>query len=73
MCLARLPSPGEKPMTDEFRWAWGIIGFRKQFGRKLLNSLLESTFDHQWKQLDCNITYIELSKLSDVTRGQGTL
>lgn len=60
----------EKPNIHDELKAWGLIAFKKHAGEKLFKLLLESTKDHQFKNLDfCKISQIPLNRFFDLTRG----
>lgn len=48
--------------------AWGLIAFSQAIGEKLFSAQLESTFDHQWKTLETDFVFHELSMFKDLTR-----
>jgi hypothetical protein len=62
----------EKPLSSLGReWdlqAWGVFGFRKEFGEKILKTLLESTLSHEWKTLCLNYHFFQLDYFRDLTR-----
>ncbi len=48
--------------------AWGLFGFRKSSGEILLHSLLESSFDHKWRNLQGYVISLPLQRFQDLTR-----
>lgn len=61
----------EKPDSwDENAKAWGVFGFRKNCGRQLLQQLLESSFDHQWRQIPGRSYLCNLEYFKDLTRAE---
>jgi hypothetical protein len=58
--------------------AWGLFGFRRQFGVPLLQQMLDSTFDHQWRPLleagetgavgTARVSVLSLQRFNDLTR-----
>ncbi|MEZ0391377.1 MAG: hypothetical protein ACAH59_04125 [Pseudobdellovibrionaceae bacterium] len=48
--------------------AWGLISFEPFAGEKLFEAQLESTFDHQWKELPIGAEFFSLETFSDLTR-----
>lgn len=59
----------EKPIsTNSKTLAWGILGFKKEIGHELFKALLESTFDHEWKNTGLNYERLMLEEFSDLTR-----
>lgn len=63
----------EKPTDTIFNFhstrAWGLFGFRRDYGELLLQQMLDSTFDHKWRKLPGNIKLISLDFFNDLTRG----
>lgn len=59
----------EKPM-GQFTGAkaWGLFGFRREFGEVLLNQMLKSTFDHRWRDVPGRTACINLDYYMDLTR-----
>jgi hypothetical protein len=61
----------EKPAAPsglESEQAWGVFGFRHEYGDALMATLLESGRDHQWKELTNASRYLELESFCDLTR-----
>jgi hypothetical protein len=48
--------------------AWGVFGFRRAAGEALLQSLLQSTLDHQWRPLPHGTQFLQLESFKDLTR-----
>lgn len=48
--------------------AWGIFGFKKNKGVEILQTLLESTLDHKWKNLKLKHQFFDLDYFHDLTR-----
>lgn len=48
--------------------AWGLIAFKKNIGRVLFSSILESTQDHQVKTLQLKARTTSLNSFKDLTR-----
>jgi dTDP-glucose pyrophosphorylase len=60
----------EKPEKwDQTTRAWGLFGFRKKAGTKILSQMLESTFDHIWRPVQGEISLIPMTYFEDLTRG----
>ncbi len=59
----------EKPQNAgaDFK-AWGLIAFKKNIGKILFNSILESTMDHQVKSLQIRACLTLMSSFTDHTR-----
>jgi len=49
--------------------AWGLFGFHYDVGEMLLAQMLESTFDHKWRDLPKRTAYVPLADFCDLTRG----
>jgi hypothetical protein len=60
--------PQSMPPEDADLRAWGLFGFRREFGEQLLQQMLDSTFDHQWRLLPGRIQYLSLTDFFDLTR-----
>jgi hypothetical protein len=63
----------EKPRDascDSRTFAWGIFGFRREFGVPLLQAMLTSNADHGWKELQGRVRLLELHTFEDLTRGK---
>jgi GTP:adenosylcobinamide-phosphate guanylyltransferase len=59
----------EKPLVaTDSACAWGIFGFQKEFGKVLLQQMLESTFDHHWWKLPGRTDFFNLERFEDLTR-----
>lgn len=48
--------------------AWGIFGFKKEFGKELLTKMLESGFDHKMRPIQKIVKTIPLEMFKDLTR-----
>lgn len=50
--------------------AWGLFAFRRACGERLLQQMLESTFDHEWRDLSGlgRVEFLELDAFRDLTR-----
>jgi len=60
----------EKPTEwDDTTRAWGLFGFRKNVGAKILTQMLESTFDHNWRPVPGEIELIPITYFADLARG----
>ena len=59
----------EKPenVSTDFQ-AWGLIAFKKNIGKILFETLLESTMDHQVKTLQIRAQKISMDSFVDLTR-----
>ena len=60
----------EKPQEQEPRTAWGIFGFRKDIGERVMSLVLDSTFDHKWKQMNYSSEFFQLEHFEDLTRNK---
>ena len=69
LCEKPQPSTLLEMMEVDSVKAWGLIAFSKAIGEKLFSAQLESTFDHQWKSLETDFVFHELSMFKDLTRG----
>ncbi len=63
----------EKPsnrecLSVETLQAWGIFGFKREFGKELLNAMLQSGFDHRMKPIDSSVDLLHLETFQDLTR-----
>lgn len=58
----------EKPSENNRRQAWGIFGFRKTVGERLLNVFLKSTLEKKPIQLDLKYKVLDLETFVDLTR-----
>lgn len=54
--------------TSEPRWAWGLYGFRREVGRKILEAQLASCRDHRLRQLPIRGASVKLQEFRDLTR-----
>lgn len=54
---------------------WGLLAWRKEYGRPLFEQMLTSTFDHEWRCLPSvnrratRFAHFHLDKFTDLTRG----
>ncbi len=55
----------EKPNKNTHGWAWGLIGFKKDFGPLLLNNMLEQQIFHDHIE---ETNFLFLDKFVDLTR-----
>ncbi len=65
----------EKPHSNVNRnhyRAWGLIGFQKDVGETIFRAHLESTFDHQEKNLRIKGKFVSLDIFDDLTRSGHT-
>ena len=60
----------EKPQGIASAQAWGLFVFQKHAGQILLQNMLESTFDHQWRKLPSKVQFLELEGFRDLARGE---
>lgn len=61
----------EKPLVaTASACAWGVFGFQKEFGKAILQQMLESTFDHHWWKLPGRASFLSLERFEDLTRGK---
>ncbi len=51
--------------------AWGLIAFKKNIGKTLFTSILESTLDHQVKSLQIRACSTMMNSFVDHTRSEG--
>lgn len=58
----------EKPFENNHRQAWGIFGFRKAVGQRLLDVFLNSTLEKRPIQLDLKYKVLDLESFVDLTR-----
>ncbi len=61
----------EKPETENLKHfvkPWGLIGFQKSHGSVLFEAQLQSTFDHNWKQIEADVLFLSLNEFKDATR-----
>jgi len=59
----------EKPLVwPTGACAWGLFGFRRAAGEKLLQNLLQSTLDHEWRPLPEDTQFLQLESFKDLTR-----
>jgi dTDP-glucose pyrophosphorylase len=59
----------DKPArTPEGALAWGLLGFQKQAGALLFQSILDSYFDKKWKLISKKNLSLGLEKFEDLTR-----
>jgi dTDP-glucose pyrophosphorylase len=59
----------EKPQQDDPEFAaWGLIAFKKPFGKPLFSAILQSTMDHRVKELPLKANSINLDSFRDLTR-----
>ena len=49
-------------------FAWGLLGFRREVGEELFKKILESTFDHEWKQTNFTFDAHPIEYFMDPTR-----
>ncbi|MEW6055464.1 MAG: NTP transferase domain-containing protein [Bdellovibrionota bacterium] len=48
--------------------AWGAFGFKKHYGKELLELMLESTLSHRWQKLSRETKFAQLESFVDLTR-----
>jgi hypothetical protein len=59
----------EKPLVaTDSACAWGVFGFQKDYGKAILQQMLESTFDHHWWKLPGRSSFLSLEQFEDLTR-----
>lgn len=63
----------EKPnidyaLNDSIK-AWGLLAFTQSSGKEILSTLLETTFDHEWKKTALTFRHHSLEHFIDLTRG----
>jgi hypothetical protein len=63
--LGHAEKPHEWPPSAQ---AWGVFGFRSEAGQKLLEQMLKSTLDHQWRPVPGRYTTLEMTEFRDLTR-----
>ena len=64
--------PNDRFDCNQETKAWGLLGFRKEFGKALFAAQLESTFDHSWKAIKAKMLFSELTNFQDETRQSPT-
>jgi choline kinase len=58
----------EKPTMASQNLAWGVFGFRYEGGEQILQQMLNSTFDHEWRSLGSDFRIESLDEFKDITR-----
>jgi len=67
--LAVCEKPQEQTLSANFYKAWGALCWQQAVGQLLLQAQLESSQDHQWKDLNMSFEAFSLHSFQDVTRG----
>lgn len=61
----------EKPLNIPAGFqAWGLFGFRKEAGEEILQAHLQSTKDHEIKDISVATAIVRLEEFNDRTRGE---
>jgi len=68
----------EKPIIEQLSakhpyYPWGFFAFRKKIGQELFSGLLNSSFSHEWFELNGTVNLHQLSYFKDMTRSVSDL